>query len=310
MLTEAQSFPSVSVVICTRNRPDTNEQAVDSVLANDFQHFDVTIIDQSTTTSTEERIRPRLGENPHLHYVHVEQPGLSRAYNVGIAGTSGEILAFTDDDCVAPRNWLSTIVQAFREDEQADLLYGQVLAPGSQTAEGSVTPALAIERPERLSRRDGFRVFGMGANFAARRRLFECVGGFDEILGGGAPLRSSQDYDLSYRSYVSGRAILLRPDVQVVHYGTRSSEEWPATLRAYGIGDGAFYFKHVRCFDLYALRLLAGQLLTHFFRHIAFRLRGRGPGNLTYVRFILVGIWQCLQFDVDRHSRLYSTRLR
>ena len=45
----------------------------------------------------------------------------------------------------------------------------------------------------------------MGANFAARRRLFDRAGYFDEMLGGGGPLWSSQDYDLAYRAYQVGR---------------------------------------------------------------------------------------------------------
>ena len=36
---------------------------------------------------------------------------------------------------------------------------------------------------------------------------------FDEVLGGGGPLRSSQDYDLAYRAYQAGGVILLRPEV-------------------------------------------------------------------------------------------------
>ena len=70
----------------------------------------------------------------------------------------------------------------------------------------------------------------MGANFAARRRLFDAIGGFDEILGGGGPLRSSQDYDLAYRTYRAGRVILLRPEVTLRHDGRREAEDWPALL--------------------------------------------------------------------------------
>ena len=292
--------------MCTRNRPDTIEQAVKSVLTNDYPSFDITVIDQSTTAATENILRPLLEEDPHLRYFHVEKPGLSRAYNIGIGRTVGELLAFTDDDCVVPRDWLSTICTAFGEDVGADLLYGQVLAPVGSDIPGWVTPALAIQRPERFSRRDGFRVLGMGANFAARRQLFATIGGFDEVLGGGGALCSSQDYDLAYRTYLAGRAIMARPEVRVVHYGTRSPKDWPATLRAYGIGDGAFYFKHVRCRDLFALRLLARQLLSHVARALASRVRGRGPGNWTYARFVLVGIRACLSFDVDRRTRLYK----
>jgi GT2 family glycosyltransferase len=148
----------------------------------------------------------------------------------------------------------------------------------------------------------------MGANFAARRRFFASIGGFDEVLGPGAPLPSSQDFDLAYRAYRAGRVIMLRPEVQVIHYGTRAPKDWPARTREYALGDGAFFFKHVRCRDLFALRLLALQLLTHFARDMAYRLRRRGPGDLTYVRFILVGIRQCLRFEVDCRTRLYKPR--
>ena len=54
--------------------------------------------------------------------------------------------------------------------------------------------------------------------------------------------------------------VLLSPAVKVDHYGVRTREQWPATLRAYGFGDGAFYWKHVRCGDLFALSLLVRQV--------------------------------------------------
>ncbi len=65
----------------------------------------------------------------------------------------------------------------------------------------------------------------MGADFAARRRLFDRAGYFDEMLGGGGPLWSSQDYDFAYRTYKAGGVILLRPEVYVRHDGRREDEE-------------------------------------------------------------------------------------
>lgn len=302
--------PRVSVVMCTRNRPDTIEHAVASVLATDYPAFDLTVIDQSTTGSTEDILRPLADADSRLRYLRVAEPGLSRAYNTGIARTSGDLLAFTDDDCVVPRDWLRTIVRAFDEDDEADLLYGQVIAPDHVGESDGITPALHIARPERLSRRDGYKVFGMGANFAARRRLFAAIGGFDDILGGGAPLRSSQDFDLAYRTYLAGRVTILRPEVRVVHYGTRKGRDWPMTISAYGVGDGAFYFKHVRCRDLLALRLLARQVVKHFGRYLLYRLRVRswGEGDFAYVRSVFAGIWASFRFGVDHQTRLYVPR--
>ena len=142
-------------------------------------------------------------------------------------------------------------------------------------------------------------MFGMGANFAARRRLFTRVGEFDVILGGGGPLKSSQDYDLAYRTYRAGSVILLRPEVTLRHDGRREAEDWPALLTAYGIGDGAFYSKHVRCRDPYALWLLTRRLVDAFARVIVRAVRApparRRPVRAGHAR---------------RHPRQFQVRCR
>jgi len=199
----------VSAIICTRNRHQSVGAAVASVLANDYPWFDLTIIDQSDDRQTEAIVQKLEAGPGQLHYVHSTTPGLSRAYNLGISETQGEILAFTDDDCVAPPDWISRIVEAFDTEPDADLLYGQVLEPEALRGHSGILPQLQIWRPERLGRRQGFRIYGMGANFATRRRLFDHVHGFDEILGGGGPLRSSQDFDLQYRAFLAGMTTIL-----------------------------------------------------------------------------------------------------
>jgi len=300
------SSEHVSVVICTRNRPDLIGNAVASVLANDYPRFDVTVVDQSDDQITARIVKALSAKHTNLRYVHSRTPGLSRAYNTGIRETTGPILAFTDDDCVAPPDWIDAVVEAFDADAAADMLYGQVLLPASLVGHGGVVPTLPIDRPERLSHRDGFRIYGMGANFAARRRLFERVGGFDEALGGGGPLKSSQDFDLQYRVYRAGATVLLCPSVKVDHYGYRSPEQWPGTLRAYGFGDGAFYFKHVRCGDLYVLNLLLQRLIRLTAREMLIRIGlRRRPSQAPYLRSCLEGIWQSLRYRVDRQQRLY-----
>jgi hypothetical protein len=146
----------------------------------------------------------------------------------------------------------------------------------------------------------------MGANFAARRALFERIGPFDEILGGGGPLKSSQDYDLQYRAYVAGATTTYRPEVQIDHYGVRSPEQWPATDRAYGTGDGAFYTKHARCGDTYALWLLISQLAKVGFREALHSLGlRRRYSRARYLRGFVNGIVGSFGFRVDRARRLY-----
>jgi len=304
-VTQSLGAPLVSVVICTRNRPDKIGTAVVSVLGNDHPAFDLTVIDQSTSDATEAILRPMCEADGRLHYIHVEKAGLSRAYNTGVLRTSGQLIAFTDDDCIVPSDWLTTIERAFESDSEADLLYGQVAAVQTNSGKGGSTPTLELTRSERLSRRDGFRVIGMGANFAARRRLFDVIGGFDEALGGGGPLRSSQDYDLAYRAYRAGSVILLRPEVKLLHDGHRDDEDWTAVLRNYGIGDGAFYSKHVRCGDPYALLLLFRHLAWHGARIVAKTALRHPPAQHLYLAGFFKGLVDGFKYKVDRRKRSY-----
>lgn len=310
----ADTGTSISVVICTCGRPDSIERAITSVAEQRYPRFDLLVVDQSRTDDTRQIVQRLMRQHPEVGYIHLDEMGLSRAYNAGIRHTRGELLAFTDDDCVVPMGWLATIARSFAAEPDVQLVYGQVLLPDELSARenrDAITPMLPIPRRRRLNRREGFDVFGMGANFAARRSVFERVGGFDEVLGGGGLLKSSQDFDFAFRVFRGGGTILLEPDVVVYHYGFRAIEEWPATLRAYGVGDGGFYFKHVRAGDWYAAWLLARALARHTARELARTLHiRRRAAQWDYVRGVFVGMRDSLKFGVDRRQRLYYVRAR
>jgi glycosyltransferase involved in cell wall biosynthesis len=297
----------LTAVMCTRNRPDLIGQAVRSVLTNTHPNFDLVIIDQSDTDATREALADEIAQHSKLRYVHTTRVGLSAAYNTAIEMSTGQALAFTDDDCIAPPDWLERIEAIFTSEKDVELLYGQVVRPAQLRGTGGVVPTLTFKARERIGGGRPFRVCGMGANFAARRRLFTAIGGFDEVLGGGGPLRSSQDFDFQYRVYRAGFVTLLTPDVTVDHYGLRTDQEWPQTLLAYGTGNGAFYTKHIRCGDLLAARLFAGEAARMTARRIYRRLRGR-PDSWHYLRGMAQGLQGSFRFSVDRNRRLYVGR--
>ena len=303
---------TVSVVMCTRDRPDTIARAITSVMAQDYAPLDMIIVDQSHDDSTQQIVNELTQHYPQLRYIHLDQPGLSRAYNIGIENTRGAIVAFTDDDCIARQGWLAAIATRFECEPEIQLIYGQVLLPEELRARmDGVTPALPIPVRQRLNRRNGFKIFGMGANFAMRRSTLEHIDGFDEILGGGGPLKSSQDFDIAYRVYLSGGTILLEPDSVVEHYGFRSNKDWPATLTSYGIGDGGFYFKHIRAGDVRAAWLFARAMARDLARNTKrMLLYGPHATQLAYARGVLTGIRKSLSYEVDRHRRMYVVRSR
>lgn len=302
----------LSVVVCTRNRHETIGQAVRSIVQCDYRDFDIHIMDQSTNDLTKKIVETLSEEHSDrctIVYHHLQRAGLSAAYNSGIRACDGEIIAFTDDDVIVPADWLNQIEAVFEREKDAGLLYGQVLIPKdmeSEVAKGIIVPALTFDRYERLSRKEGFRVIGMGADMAIRRTLLELVGGFDEALGGGGPLRSSQDFDFAYRAYRFGSVIVLAPNVKVDHYGTRTQDQWPATMKNYGIGDGAFYAKHIRCGDRQAFFMLAKVIIRSRLREIRQTLRSRRWQQDTYGRHLMVGYKDSKAFDIDTKFRLYQ----
>jgi glycosyltransferase involved in cell wall biosynthesis len=308
----------ISVLICTRDRPDTVGQAIESVARGDYPSFDLHVMDQSTNSETRRIVNglaERFADQCQIHYHHLDKAGLSRAYNAGTRVSDGPVIACTDDDVIVAHDWLWRISEAFDADAELGLLYGQVLVPEGlkeAAATGVIVPALWRDARQRLHRRDrNFVLWGMGANMAMRRSLLADVIGFDEALGGGAPLRSSQDFDFSFRTYRAGYAILLDPSVKVDHYGSRTSDQWPATQRNYGIGDGAFYSKHVRCGDLLALRLLLRQFGWATRQAMRASWRQRRPMPMTeYGRNLLTGIRLGSRFNIDRRHRLYLETAR
>lgn len=304
----ADLFPPISVVLCTRDRPDSLGQTLQSLAGLDYPQLEVVVVDQSGGPDTRDLVG-QLGR-PWLRYVHLDEPGLSRAYNAGVAAAAFDLLAFTDDDVVVPADWLRNVAVAFAKYPQVGLLYGQVLLPPQmrhrEAVEG-VTPALPIPRRRLLDRAHGFQVFGMGANFAARRQLFERVGGFDEVLGGGGPLESSQDFDFVYRVYQAGETTLLEPDVLVYHYGFRPLAEWPATMRSYGIGVGGFFSKHVRMGDAYAAWLFSTFLAMAGGRAVKRLLSRRSPqAEWAFFASMLSGARRSFAFPIDRRLRVYG----
>lgn len=303
----------ISVLICTRDRPDSVGEAIESVARCEHEHFDLHVLDQSTDDKTRHIVHSlisRYADRCTINYHHLDQAGLSRAYNEGVRVSDGPIIACTDDDVIVPTNWLTLITAAFEGDPDVGLLYGQVLLPERlerEAASGMIIPTLTWSERQRLFSKDkNFKVWGMGANMAFRRTAFDRVGGFDEMMGGGAPLRSSQDYDFALRVYRAGLAVLLEPDVRVDHYGSRTPEQWPVTMRNYGIGDGAFYSKHVRCGDLVAARLLLRTCAKVLVQMLRRSWRERRPvGISVYGRGVTMGIREASHFAVDRSRRLY-----
>lgn len=288
----------ISAAICTRNRCESLVAAVRSVLRENPD--ELVIIDQSD--GPEARLLMEGLNDARVKYVHTPVAGLSRAYNLALRLSENELIAFTDDDCVVPAGWLDAARAVAQENPEAALIYGQVVAGTDDIPPGAYIPELRFDRAEKFASGGPFRIIGMGANFAARRSELLAVGGFDEALGGGGIFRSSQDFDLQFRLWRAGKTVMIHPGLRVDHFGVRTREQWPATARAYGFGDGAFYIKHVRFRDGMGMRLFARKVLKEAARPVVTKVRGRH-----YAPDYAIGFIQGVKAGI-RHPLVRSTR--
>jgi len=97
MQAAGELLPRVSVVIPTRGRPELAQRAVCSVLAQDFEDFEIVVVIDGPDRETAETLRQFRDER--LHVVHLaERVGGSEARNIGVRFSRGEWIAFLDDD--------------------------------------------------------------------------------------------------------------------------------------------------------------------------------------------------------------------
>ncbi len=180
--------------------------------------------------------------------------GLGAARNCGLKGSTGEIVAFTDDDCRVDPDWLCQIAARFARDPQLMLLGGRVEL--FDPADAPIT-VLRGSAPARLSSTADIFGFLHGCNMAFRRSLADRIGRFNPTFGSGSPVDSGDDAELVYRAFRSGASTAYEPKAVVYHdHGRRTRRSTRSKLMRYQQANGAILAKHARSGDEAAARLL------------------------------------------------------
>jgi glycosyltransferase involved in cell wall biosynthesis len=297
------------VCVPTRNRGARIAPLLESLRRLDHDSFEVIVVDQSTDNLCRQTCEETVGDDPRVSYLPSGSSGSSIARNLGLAHARGALVAFTDDDCVAPRDWLTGIERAFSLNPGVAAICGGVRAADHDPTQGCIP--VAHQTPGCLHRSPwlAYRELGIGANLAFRSQTLREVGGFDELLGVGAPLRSAADNDVIYRLLRSGHDVLDLPEPAIIHDGFRSWGEGMRRLwRNYALGAGAYCSKHLRCGDP---AILPSFLVLWFGRlHPWNILRLRRPmGVGTFLAFAR-GFTMGFRYPVNRRLRTYMTDRR
>jgi GT2 family glycosyltransferase/SAM-dependent methyltransferase len=219
--------PSVSVVVCTRNRSDQLARCLHSLLATTDRPDEVIVVDNEPAASD---TRILVESVQDVIYVAESRPGLSRARNAGLREARGDIVAFTDDDTRVHPDWIRRLREGFDRpgvmsvtglvlpaelDTPAQVAFEKGMGGFSQGYQRIVYDQLFMDR----TKRGGTPVWriGAGANMAIRREAFALVGGFDERLGAGAA-GCSEDSEFWYRLLAAGWQCRYEPAAVTFHY--------------------------------------------------------------------------------------------
>jgi GT2 family glycosyltransferase len=222
-------LPSLTIAICTRDRPDQLRQCIHSLQEHvlgrsNTSQVEILVVDNASMDEHTCAVARSLG----MRYAYEPKPGLDFARNLALELTRGELLAFLDDDVVVDRDWLAGLGEALSEHPDAAAVTGLILPYRLET-----------EAQILFERRGGFGLgfekarygatdpdpsypckpglFGVGANMVFRTGVLRRLGGFDEALDTGPSLAGGGDLDIFYRIVRADHPLIYEPRMLVFH---------------------------------------------------------------------------------------------
>jgi GT2 family glycosyltransferase len=319
--------PLVTVVVATRDRPQSLARCLRALAAVTYAPFEVVVVDNAPSTrETLAVVQQRSGRDARVRYVRELRPGVSCARNRGLDEARGELIAFTDDDVVVDPGWLDGVVRGFDRSPSVACVTGLVPSASLDTAEQRyfdrrVSWALSCT-PHRYDRHTDLHAsplypyaagqFGTGANCAFRTVALRGLGGFDEAIGPGTPAAAGEDLDLFVRTILDGHAIAYEPAAIGWHHHRDDLGQLRRQLFNYGVGLAAFATKYLsdrRTARDIVVRLPGG--LRHL-RGIAKRVERPAEVPRTVLTAELLGLaWGPIAYGLgrQRHRRRQAGRM-
>ena len=294
------ALPSMTVAVCTRDRPEDLARCLEAIGRQDYPALDVLVVDNAPSSDATERlVRERF---PKVRYVREPRPGLDWARNRAILEARGEVVAYTDDDVVVDGGWARALGTLFGENAGVMAATGLVLPLELESEPqllfelyggfgrgferqfyGVDVPGGQLTTPQH----GGSGKFGTGANMAFRRRLFDQIGFFDPALDVGTVTNGGGDLEMFFRVLKGGYVLAYEPRALVRHRHRPDYPRLHAQLANNGVG---FYAYLARTFLAYPEERAAALCLGiwWFFRWSVRRLAGSFLGRSKLPRDLIL----------------------
>jgi len=223
----------ISIVIPVYNSARFIGKALDAVMSLDKGNHEVEIIvvdDGSTDESC------RIIEEYPVHLIRQPNMGPACARNTGWRKASGEIIFFTDADCMPEKDWIQCMAPPFQQPEVGAVAGSYNIA----NPENSLARLIQAEIIHRHKCFSEYARAGGSYNLAVRRDLLEALGGFDESY----PTASGEDNDLSYRIQKADFRIAFNAESRVAHFHPERLGKYLKTQFVHGYWRGVLYRNH------------------------------------------------------------------
>jgi cellulose synthase/poly-beta-1,6-N-acetylglucosamine synthase-like glycosyltransferase len=204
---DLNASPFVSVVIPAYNSMSTIGKVVRGCFAQNYPRdkFEVIVVDDGSTDATKEIVQA----SP-ARYICQENAGPAKARNTGWKAAAGEIIFFTDSDCIPEEAWLSKMVAHYTDEAVGGVGGSYDIANKDNWLASCIHEEIVqrhLKMPENVDYLGSF-------NLSYRKKVLEEVGGFDESYR----MASGEDNDLAYRVKKRGYKLVFDREAKVAHY--------------------------------------------------------------------------------------------
>lgn len=243
------SYPMVSIIVCSYNGAATLKDCLESLDLINYPNYEVVLVNDGSKDNTVElvaafekaRVEQAAAQGrklPPFTNIVQKNMGLSYARNVGAYASKGDVIAYTDSDCMADPDWLFYLVSTLLSGDYCGVGGPNVSPPAVNWVQAAVCAAPG--GPAHVLLTDTVAEHIPGCNMAFHRWAFMNIGGFDTEYR-----KAGDDVDFCWRLQTNGGTIAFSPSAIVWHYRRFTLDAFKKQQDGYGEAESMLRFKHL-----------------------------------------------------------------
>jgi GT2 family glycosyltransferase len=219
----------VSVIVPVYNDPIRLARCLSALEDQTYSaDYEVIVVDNGSDKSPS----PIVSNYPFARLCHEQKEGSYAARNHGIALAKGEVIAFTDADCIPASDWIERGVEQLQSAPKSGLIGGRVEITYQDSERLNAAELYESARAFKQKAYINRAHFSVTANLFTRKEVLETVGVFDEDL------KSGGDYEWGNRVFRAGYELAYGENVEVEH--PARSSVWALVKKERRVWGGLF----------------------------------------------------------------------